>query len=121
MRYPVLIGLALALALGLPPLAPAQSRSKTRIEKVQVGFPSSPQTGEFKAGAWTPVYVQVTAGSEGIGKGDVLIVEASDSDDVRNHYTVPLPALNPGESDLVLAYTKPGSANSEISVSIRDT
>ncbi len=121
MRHSVLVGLALALALELPPAALAQPRTKTRIEKVQVGFPTSPQTGEFKAGAWTPVYVHVTAGSEGIGKGEVLVVEASDSDDVRNHYTVPLPPLNPGESDLVLTYTKPGSANSEISVSLRDT
>jgi hypothetical protein len=121
MRYPVLVGLVLASSLGLPLAAPAQPRTKTHIEKVQVGFPSGPQTGEFKAGAWTPVYVYVTAGSEGIGKGEVLLIEATDSDDVRNHYTVPLPLLNPGESDRVLAYTKPGSANSEIDVSIRDT
>lgn len=121
MRYPVLVGLISALTLGLPSAASAQPRAKTRVEQVRVGFPSSPLTGEFKSGAWTPVYVQLTAGSEGISKGEVVVIDTADSDDVRNHYVVPVPPLSPGESDLVLAYTKPGSASSEIIVSIRDT
>src|SRR2546421_9980249 len=93
------LSLALLAAVSLfwlPVGAPAQQRPKVHIDLVQVGLPVNPQVGEFKSGFWTPVYVDVTAGPEGVVRGDVL-VETADGDDVRNSYRVPLSPLEPNE------------------------
>jgi hypothetical protein len=107
---------------GQPPVKPT-------IEDVRIGFPTSAEEGEIKdergrvwlhkAGFWTPIYVQIRAGSEDIAKGKVVI-GSTDTDDVQNTYTVPLPpaGIKAEESLTVVTYTKNGSASGEISVTV---
>jgi hypothetical protein len=118
MRYSPLVCLASALLLLLPGAGKAQPRIRLRIESVQVGFGPSPPIAEFKSGFWTPVYVTVMAGPEGTPKGDI-IVESVDSDEVPNRYTAVLPQLGPNEQETILAFTKPGSMSSDITVRAR--
>jgi hypothetical protein len=107
-----------AFALFVPAQAQAQDRRKIRINTVRVGFPSSLVDSQFKSGNWTPVYVDITAGPEPIAHAK-LTIEAVDTDDVRNNYTVDVPLLDPGDSATVMAYTKPGSESADVGVSIR--
>src|SRR5205823_3915031 len=107
-----LVGLAL-----LPVTASAQ-RPRLRIDGVKMGFLSNPQTGEFKSGAWAPVYVTLTAPPEGLVEA-TLSVETSDTDDVRNSYSVPIRALDPNETATVLTYTRPGTAHGDITVKVK--
>ena len=102
----------------LPSRALAQERQQIYIDSVRLGFPASMHEAGHKPGFWTPVYVDVTTGSERIARGE-LTVEASDSDDARNRFTVALPPLEPREQATVIAYTKPGSANDGIRIEIR--
>lgn len=119
MRQTAIACLAGAILLTLPADGAAQQRRKLKIERVQVGLPVNPVLGEFKSGFWTPVYVDVSAGPEGLVKGE-LIVETSDSDDVRNNYRVPLPPLEPNEQLTgLISYTKPSSLHTEIIVTAR--
>lgn len=116
----------LAAVLLLPDSVQAQQRRKTKINTIRVGFGSGgdknalvTDRGLFKAGCWTPVYVFLTAGEQGIKQGE-LTVETADSDDIPTNYTVPLPALAGGEDYLAMAYTRPGAINPEIVFRIRD-
>lgn len=115
MRYSALACIVSAVLVLLPNDGNAQPRARLRIESVQVGFGPSPVIAEFKSGFWTPVYVTVMAGPEGTPRGE-LVVESIDSDEVPNRYTVALPQLEPNEQATLLAFTKPGSATSEIIV-----
>jgi hypothetical protein len=119
MRASLLLCLASALALLAPAPVRAQQQDRYKIERVRVGYmPNEAAPGEFKPGAWTPVYIDVKVGKPGVGRGQV-VVETADSDDVKNRYTVPLPAgITPGEVVSVLAYTKPGHATSDVSVKV---
>ncbi len=125
-----LISLSL-LAVGLagPPTVWAQEPPPIRFDNIQVGFAAVPDPEEpadergrlafQKAGAWTPVYVSFTTGNEEIRTGKI-VVEATDSDDVQNAYTVPLPpgGLRPNEPYTFLAYTKPGSSHGELTITV---
>src|SRR5262249_54829575 len=98
-----------------------QSRQppKVHIDKVQVGFFSAQGRG-FKPGSWTPVYVDLTAGDNPIGRADgVIVVQTNDSDDMENYYTVPLPQLEPREQTRVLTYARTANASSDLQVVIR--
>src|SRR5262249_34702144 len=101
----------------LPGGGKAQPRNRLHIESVQVGFGGGSLV-EFKSGFWTPVYITVQAGPEGTPRGQ-LVVESVDSDEVPNRYTIPLPQLDPGERETLLAYTKPASRSSDITVQAR--
>ncbi len=86
-------GRVLGLAVFLPNLAPAQERGKIRINSIRVGFPINLADSQFKAGTWTPVYVDVTANPTGPVTHAKLTIEAVDTDDVRNNYTVDIAPL----------------------------
>jgi hypothetical protein len=128
MRHYVLVSLTITGALLLAATGHAQSNRRIIIDQVRVGFPAMAEPGEpvdpqnrmtlYKAGFWTPVYVDLTATKE-VPAG-VVVVESTDSDDVQNHYTVPLPrgGIPAGEPVQLLAYTKPGSATDEITVTV---
>ena len=100
-----------------------QKPQKTKIEKVRFGFVGGGVTrqasafGDFKAGCWTPVYVDVIVGSEDLPNGRIII-EGTDCDDVKNTYTVPLPPLKRGESHQVTGYTKPSAYDTEITITL---
>lgn len=116
--------LAALSVLLLPAALVAQKPQKTRIADVHVGFRSGrdevdkSQKYLFKAGSWTPVTVIVQAGDDGFPGGE-LTVETTDSDDVQNTYTISLPPLERKQEHAAIAYTKPGSLNGEIVVSLR--
>jgi hypothetical protein len=97
-----------------------QPRQKVHIDKVQAGFGSGQGSG-FKAGSWTPVYIDLTAGDNPIFPGDgVIVVKTSDSDDMENSYAVPLPQLDAREPGRVLAYARTANASSDLQVVIFD-
>jgi hypothetical protein len=106
------------VGLALVPVTASAQRPKLRIDSVKMGFLSNPQTGEFKSGAWTPVYVTLTAPPDGLVEA-TLSVETSDSDDVRNSYSVPIRALDPNETATVVTYTRPGSAHGDLTVKVK--
>src|SRR5947209_5026029 len=118
MRIPLRVLVVAALVLVTPTLATAQGRKKPQIGMVRVGFPvgserNRPVTerGYFKSGAWTPVYVDLTAGEAGLNKAR-LVVETADYEDTPASYSVPLRRLDPNEAVTnVLVYAKPGSLN----------
>jgi hypothetical protein len=116
-------------ALGSPLEAMAQERPKLEIADVRIGFPAGTQgvggdkTNHAKASHWTPVYVYIQAGREGLQgtEGPItLVVEAEDADNVLANYRVskPLSKLGPSGMDMVVAFVKPASTNPEITVSL---
>src|SRR4051812_37051911 len=58
-----LMSALVAMLAGAHQEARAQERGRIRINTIRVGFPSSLVDSQFKAGNWSPVYVDVTAGS----------------------------------------------------------
>jgi hypothetical protein len=107
-------------AFGTPGPAAAQQTGPVTIEQVQVGFGSTPGNAFYKAGFWTPLYLDLVAWPDRpVPEGEV-IVEASDSDDVRSRYTVRLPALQPKEHFTALtAYSRPSGMDSDITITIK--
>jgi hypothetical protein len=120
MRNPLVL-LALAVVALVPNLAHAQP---TKIEKVRVGFRpynEAANFGRYKIGLWTPVYVEITAGDKGLGQrgeSPYVQIETQDFEDVGTIYRVPVPVLEPGETRMVIAYTKSGNANGEVRVTL---
>jgi hypothetical protein len=122
MRSLTVAVLASAVLLGLQGTSPAQV-PKITVDQVRVGFNTGNDAiSGFKIGSWTPVYVDVKNNKGGrLGPADgVVVVETTDSDDMQNYYTLPLPPMEPEEqvANLVL-YTRPGTQGSEINVSIK--
>src|SRR5436305_782112 len=52
------------------------------------------------------------------GTPEEQAAESADSDEVVNNYSVPVPPVDKNESFTVLAYTKPGSTQTDISVRV---
>jgi len=121
-----IIGAVATLAVALP--ARTQTPPIT-IDDVRVGYsadldPDDNEGGHriasyLKSGFWTPVYVAITPGPEGIKSGRV-VVETDDCDDVRNTYTTLLPSggLPPNESYTAVTYVKIGSLTSELTIRV---
>jgi hypothetical protein len=125
-NWQFLIGVLVILAGALP------ARSQTppiTIDDVRIGYsadvdPDDNEGGHrirnyLKSGFWTPVYVAITPGPEGIKTGRV-VVETEDCDDVHNTYTTPLPSggLPPNESYTAVTYVKIGSLTSELLIRV---
>jgi len=125
MRYLVLIALA-CFALPGAVCAQGEKAAAVKIDSVRIGFRSSSAKDElarFKVGLWTPVFVKLTAGPDGLRAKDgraqaELAVEASDSEDVGTIYSVPV-ELGPGESRTLITYIKPGIRGGSIKVSLQ--
>jgi hypothetical protein len=120
MRYTLATAtFAITLLLSRPESVLAQKRQPVRITGVRMGY-SLTQTdlGLFKAGAWTPVYIDLEAGPQGIDRGEV-IVETSDSDEIRNRYLTALPSLEPREQTTVISYQRPAAGVADIVASVR--
>jgi hypothetical protein len=108
--------LALGLSLTIPATVEAQTgRELIHIDGVHAGFMAHSAVAQFKSGAWMPVYVDITAGKDGLARAE-MIVEAADSDDVRSRYTVAVSPLEPNDTTTVIGYARPGNLSSEISV-----
>lgn len=129
MRQSLLAGLTAIFLVSLPTAGMAQVEvedlkpRRPKIEKVRTGFVGGGITrqatayGDFKSGAWTPIYVDVIAGSEPIEKGRIVI-EGTDCDDVKNTYTVPLTPLERGEQRQVMGYTKMSAFDTEVNITL---
>jgi hypothetical protein len=124
MRYPF-IPFAVVLTLLAPALASAQPPRIAQIEKVRVGFkPYNEQVnfGRYKVGLWTPVYVEITAGQNGLSEmpGEPpawLKVETPDFEGVNTIYRCPV-KIGPNETQTVVVYTKTGNMNGDIKVEL---
>src|SRR5205085_5771859 len=112
MRCSVLAATLLTL---LPARGYTQDRPPLHINSVRVGFPVNPAISHYKSGFWTPVYIDVTAGPNGLDRGE-FVVESIDSEGVRNRYAVPLSPLRKDEQSYIIGYTKPGSTQGEFTV-----
>jgi hypothetical protein len=88
------------------------------IENIRVGYQGGLREGQFKVGAWTPVWVDLQAGPERFQ--GILEVEVPDDDGtptlVRRVIDVPKKET---VHDIVL-YVRPGSRNAEVNVRVRD-
>src|SRR5947209_20161875 len=121
MRYSLTLGLTLALLC--PGLAGAQQIAIAKIEKVRVGFRPYNENlnfGRYKVGLWTPVYVEITAGQNGLGvlKGDVLPylrIVTPDFEGVETIFRTPV-HVEPNETTVVVGYTKAGNNSGDIKV-----
>jgi hypothetical protein len=128
MRASRILPLAAFAVLAFTASASAQTRPKVTIDNIAIGLPSAhdpddlPEGGPpsyYKAGLWTPVYVSISPGPEGISSGRI-VVETTDIDYVQNTYTVPLPqgGLPPNESYTAIAYVKPASATGLLDITV---
>ena len=105
---------ALLALFCLPAIALAQPAPKFRppeIKKLHVGFQAFQEADRtpFKVGLWTPVYVEVFGGTDGIdAKEDhYLKIETDDSEGVGTEMRVPV-AVEPRETRLFMSYVKTG-------------
>src|SRR5205823_4417404 len=107
------------LALALAALVPLSARAETapQIEKVRIGLPSGkPGTdnGLSRNGTWAPVYVTLKGTNEGNTKGTYrLAVETIDIEETPYRSVATVPALGPGEEEIVQVYVVPGSSTSD--------
>jgi hypothetical protein len=109
-------------------LAQAEKRLPPEIKKIHVGFQTyhKEEQTAYKVGLWTPVYVELFGGSEGIaarpGEDPPHIeIETVDSEDVGTLIRVPV-KLEPLESQTVMGYVKTGrlgGGSNEVTVTLR--
>jgi len=111
------------VSLALPAAVAAQPPAK--FEKVRVGFQPYNQAagfGRYKVGLWTPVYVTLTAGPNGLGvrpeEKPYLKIETSDFEDVGTIYRLPV-RLEPNETATFIGYTKTGTGDIKVELHVR--
>jgi hypothetical protein len=115
--------LAALTALTLPARAPAQKRDTIEITGVRVGYPPAPQFRDdpsalgtiYKHGFWTPIYVDLQC-NKTYTSNVKLVVAAPDGDDVPARYEVVVPQMQPGTSEMVIGYARPGGSQSDLSI-----
>lgn len=87
------------------------------IKRVRVGFESNDpgdQHGRFKVGMWTPVYLKIKAGPQGIrpkaptDPEPYIQVENEDNEGVGTVFRTPF-RMEPNDENWVMSYAKPGS------------
>jgi len=108
---------ALALGCGLLPPGPSDAHAQSSpgaaatdtgvtIDKLTVGF-----GGVYKVGVWTPVEVELVAGSQAVS-GNVVLA-TPDVDDVMTEVSTPGPiSLEPGQRTKVRLFTRFGAVQS---------
>ena len=109
-------------------LAQAEKKLPPEIKKIHVGFQTYHKQDQtaYKVGLWTPVYVELFGGTEGIARrpgGDppFLEIETVDSEDVGTLIRVPV-NVDPLGSRTVMDYVKTGrmaSGSNEVTVTLR--
>ena len=111
----------------LPSAAHAQGNNQPEIKKIHVGFQSHQKEDQttYKVGLWTPVYIDLFGGADGIDAqaGDeppYLQIETVDSEDVGTRIRVPV-KLPPLASKTFMGYVKTGRmgrSSSEVRVTL---
>lgn len=110
----------LCLAALADGVALAQQKRPLEIESVKVGLPGGPK-GErrVRLGAWSPIYVSLTAGKEDLSAGEYeLVSEASDGDSQAQFFTR-VPAMQAKEQRTVLTYYRPGDREGAVRITLR--
>lgn len=119
----------LIVGLILPASAFAQFRERIKITNVRVGYTPGPGVGRnlaaFKAGQWTPVYVDLECTRE-IPDNEklLLVVETKDTDGAITEGAVEIRPLQKGDqfkaSELGrIPYLKMGSSSAEVAVRVK--
>jgi hypothetical protein len=124
MRYPYILAAA-TLTLITPALVCAQPPI-AKIVKTRVGFKPYNENinfARYKVGLWTPVYVEIEAGQNGIGvrPGDpqpYLRIITPDFEGVETIFRTPL-HIEPNETRVVVGYTKTGNSSGDIRVELK--
>ena len=117
MRY--LKPLLIALVLGcIASTASAQEKKKwkdAKIKKVHVGFQTfqDDERTVYKAGLWTPIYIEIDGGTDGITrrpKDDppYIEIETPDSEDVGTKVFIPIVGVDPEKTQTFMTYIKTG-------------
>lgn len=108
--------LAALAALVILPAATAGA-ADLGFEGVRVGFSGAARDNLFKLGAWTPVWIQIRGGPARFD--GTLEVEVPDDDGIPTivRQPVDVPAA---ELTRIVAYTRPGSGNVEVSLRLID-
>ncbi|MFL5328989.1 MAG: hypothetical protein ACJ8C4_08730 [Gemmataceae bacterium] len=116
------------LGLIVTAIAPAPSLGQTAASKDpiiinnrRIGFfPANSllRGGDtFKDGFWAPVYVDLTCQHAYSGQM-VLVVETNDCDESPTQYSQPIPQMQPGMSETIIGYARPGGRG-EINISVQ--
>ena len=87
------------------------------FETLRVGFSGNGRSNLFKAGAWTPVWVQLRGGAERFS--GTLELEVPDDDGTPTVVRQPV-EIAPLDSPQAVVYTRPGTRNPEITVRLLD-
>jgi hypothetical protein len=106
-----------ALALASVP-AGARAHTPPQIEKTSIGLPTGkPAFGVSRNGGWAPVYVTLKGTTEGNQARQYrLTVETIDIEETPYRSVASVPALAPGEEQVVQVYVVPGSDTSDFVV-----
>ncbi|MFO0865219.1 MAG: hypothetical protein U0744_11325 [Gemmataceae bacterium] len=114
--HPLIVRFVPALVLFVLGLIPAPSfaqDTKPRIISARAGFPSAreskPNEVGWKTECWTPVYIEVQAGTEAIGgEGCYLVAECEDPEDVATQVRIPV-EMKANETKRYLTYLRAGT------------
>src|SRR5262245_12468109 len=92
----------LSVALLVPAVAVGQGSDRVKITSVRFGLPTGPfgggnRTTVFKAGQWTPVYVDLECNKDTEEEQLQLVVETKDADDAVTEGMVELPPMKKGD------------------------
>ncbi len=110
-------------AVGIADAGAVCAQPPAKIDKVRIGFRPYNENfnfGRYKVGLWVPVYVEITAGQNGLGAGGprpYLKVETPDFEGVGTIFRTPV-VLGPNETGVFLAYTKAGNTSGDIKVEL---
>jgi len=118
----LVVAASLVVCHGAAPVVRAQRTARgIEVENIRVGFDSSLSikgaSNSFKIGTWTPVWVQLRAGSERF-KGLMHLVVADD-DGTPTSFQVPV-EVGSNQSERFTAYARPGSRDPEITIRLFD-
>src|SRR5262245_54045833 len=115
------LAVMLLLALGVPTLSAQEGDKKkipvAEIKMARIGFMSNDPAdlrGRYKVGLWTPVYLKIKAGPQGIRpKGPnepepYIQVENEDNENVPTIFRTPF-RMEPNEERWVMSYAKPAN------------
>jgi hypothetical protein len=126
MRFLVIFLFALAV-WGVPSSAPAQEGRAPEVTKIHVGFQTYQKEDDtaYKVGLWTPVYVDVFGGADGLeAKADRtaphLEIETVDSEDVGTIIRVPV-NVKANDTATFMGYIKSGrrGGGNDVRVTLR--
>ncbi len=85
------------------------------IENVRVGFPAPGNQDEFEVGSWTPVWVDLKAGSSGFQGMMEVLVPDSDGTPTAVRRSASVPA---GRMGTIATYVRPGRRDAEFGVRV---